>query len=535
MKRPILSLLVILLSCASVPAADPTYWEDVRPILRKHCTVCHSKKNLQEVEISGGLALDTFESVARNKKPMFTVGKSRESLLYKLLVTSDTDTRMPLGIDPLPAEKIETLARWIDTGAKEGTAPDMTETTTVTLPSRRRKLDVVLKTTTTPPANVLGPAKPAPLQMRLPVGPLSPVTAVRFSPDGRYLATGSYGIVAVWDLDQGKPARMLTSVLGSVNDLQFSPDGKTLAVAGGQPSARGDLRLFSVQDGKLLASLSGHADVVASIDFHPGGKYLASASFDRTVKLWNLATFKEEREYTGHSDFVYAVDFAPDGAWLASASKDRSVKVVETLTGKSMRTFSGMTDDVLAVAVHPDGKSVVSSGLQPGIYWWEVESGERARLQNGHRVAVNEIVVSADGKLIASAGSDSTVKLWDGSSGAVKTSMTTDSIAYAVALSADGKRVAAGCFDGTVRVWDVTSNRHIVTLLSLPPYSGEPEWLALTPEGYASAHPGVVGAASWEMGTQAVKAEDVWKALGRDAELVRSLRGEKASAPTFGK
>src|SRR5262249_50035593 len=151
-------------------------------------------------------------------------------------------------------------------------------------------------------------------------------------PDGKLLATAAYGRVVVWDLDGPTPVKTLTNVLGGVNCVRFSPDGKTLAVAGGQPSARGGLRAFQVADWETTAVLAGHEDAVAGVAFSADGKRLASASFDRTVRVWDLATNKQTLSLTGHSDFAYAVAFSPDGQYLGSASKDRSVKWVESAT-----------------------------------------------------------------------------------------------------------------------------------------------------------------------------------------------------------
>jgi Tol biopolymer transport system component len=515
-------------------SADPTYWQDVRPILRKNCVACHNVRQVKEPEISGGLTLDSFDAAARNPK-LFQPGKSTESLLIKLCTTTDTEKRMPLGATPLPEESIALLRRWIDTGAKEGTKPDSTETPVTTNQPKLRKLDVVLPTTATPPAGLLGNAKPAPLQVSLKVGPLSPVTAVTFSPDGKRLATGCYGLVTVWDLGTAKPEKVLTSVLGAVNDLRFSPDGTLLAVAGGQPSAKGDLRLFGTADWKLAATLTGHDDVVFGVAFSPDAKKLASASFDKTVRVWDVATHKTDQTLTGHSDFVYAVAFSPDGKKLASASKDRTVKLVDLATGNSLFTFGDRDQDVMAVAFSPDGKSVVSSGLEPGLSWHDAVKGGRIRNQGGHGVAVHELGFSKDGQTLLSAGGDRTVRTWNAATGAAGKTFAVGSSAFAAGMSPDGKLIAAGSFDGLVRLFDVTSGRHLLTLLSLPPAKEESSWLALTPEGYAAASVDVTSVGEWRMGGQAVAAAPVWKALTNADATGKAVRAETLPPPTFGK
>jgi WD40 repeat protein len=518
-------------------AAEPTYWRDVRPVLRKNCTACHNAKHVRDLDVSGGLALDTYDAVLKGgKERVIQIGKSAESPLIKAVMTTDTEKRMPLAATPLAPETVALLRRWIDSGATEGTKPANDPTTATTIsPPRTRKLDVKLPTSAVPPKGALSSTAPGKLELTLKVGPLAPVAAVTFSPDGKLLATGSYGRVTIWDLASAKPLTVLTNVLGAVNDLHFSPDGALLAVAGGQPSAKGDLRLYSVSDWKLIASLGGHEDVVFSVSFSPDGKHLASASFDKTVRVWDVASRKTKLTLTGHSDFVYAVAFSPDGKWLVSASKDRSVKLVDADTGKSRFTFSGMEQDVLAVAVSPDGKSVVSSGFESGLYWWNPQTGERVRLQSGHSIAVHEICFSKDGSLVASAGGDKTVRLWQGKDGAPLRTLAVGSVVYATAISPDAKRVASGSFDGLVRLWDAASGRQLVTLLSVPTPGDGYDWLALTPEGYAASSAGVTSAGRWTMSGQTVAGETVWKALGQPESVAKSVQGEPAAVPTFGK
>jgi WD40 repeat protein len=526
---------------SSAKAEDPTYWKDIRPILRKNCTVCHNAKNLKEYDVSGGLALDSYEGVLKGKRGRVVHPKnSIDSLLVKMITATDESKRMPRSAPPLPSETIALIRHWIDSGAKEGTAlagVTPSETGNASIRSRRtRKLDVMLNTSAVPPKGLLGASNPGKLELVLKVGPLAPVTAVAFSPDGKWLTAGSYGQVVIWDLTIARPAKVLTNVLGAVNDARFSSDGKLLAIGGGQPSAKGDLRLYQTADWKLIATLGGHQDTVFSVAFSLDGKRLASASFDKTVRVWNTSSLQLERTLTHHSDFVYSVAFSPDGQWLVSASKDRSVKMIEVATGKSKFTFGGMEQDVLAVTVSPDGKSVVSAGLEPGLHWWDAQTGNRIRVQNGHAVAVNEICFSKDGRQVVSGGSDQTIRVWDGAAGALQRTIPAGSAIYAVAVSPEGKRIASGSFDGRVCLWDLSSGQQLATLLTMPPDANSQEnfdWLALTPEGYETSSSDLTSKGHWRMGGQATAEDIVWKNVLKPDMVVKALHGEPVAAVSF--
>lgn len=535
----ILCALLIPVPAWSQAPRDPTYWQDVRPILRRHCTVCHQARHIKKIDVSGGLALDTIEAIRKGgEKLVLHPGKGAESSLYQLLITPNEAKRMPLDAPPLDKDKIALLKRWIDTGAREGTKPvATTPQTPPPTPTKAvtRKLDIPLATGAVPPRDLLAKGAPAKLELRLKAGPLAPVVAVAFSPDGKLLASGSYGQVTLWDLATGEVVKVLTNVLGAVNDLRFSPDGTLLAVAGGQPSARGDLRLFQVKDWKLLHTMRGHDDVIFTSAFRPDGKAIATASFDKTVRVWDTATGQLLAHHGGHSDFVHGVAFSPDGQHLVSCSRDRTVKLIEAASGKSVFTFSGMEQDVMAVAYSPDGKHIVSSGFEAGIYWWNPKTGERTRLQGGHGIAVNELGFSKDGKRLVSAGSDRTARVWDGTAGNVLKVLAVGSPVYAVALSPNGKKIATGSFDGLVRLWDEASGRQLLTLVSLPANGDKADWLALTPEGYARHSLGLTTVGRWRMANQEVAADRVWPALHQPDRVARALRGESVPLPTFEK
>ena len=170
--------------------------------------------------------------------------------------------------------------------------------------------------------------------------------------------------------------------------------------------------MWNVETGKLIKTLEGHTRFVNSINFSPDGKYLASGSDDKTIKLWNVSTGKHIKTLKGHIWNVVSVNFSPDGKYLASGSGD-TIKLWNVKTGKLIKTLEGHTKEVTSVNFSPDGKYLASGSFDCTIKLWNVERGDVIRTFEGHTDVVWSVNVSPDGKYLASGSSDNTIKLWD--------------------------------------------------------------------------------------------------------------------------
>ncbi|HVJ83575.1 MAG TPA: c-type cytochrome domain-containing protein, partial [Planctomycetia bacterium] len=260
-------MLAFLVACfaqgAGAPpeSAAPDYAKDVAPILLRHCTVCHDDKNLDDAETSGGLSLSTADRVLDPRRKLVVAGKPESSLLIARLVHADLEKRMPKDAEALPREQIETIRKWILAGAPRGAvelAPYHRRETG--RPALRRDLVISLEASAPPAA--FGAKSGGPLSLVAPLAPLAPVTAVAFSPDGKFLAAGAHRQVAVWNLRAGALETLRADPIGAVHALAFSPDGSKLWFAGGEPGLRGQLHAYRTSDWSEAFDAAPSTDVL---------------------------------------------------------------------------------------------------------------------------------------------------------------------------------------------------------------------------------------------------------------------------------
>ena len=204
------------------------------------------------------------------------------------------------------------------------------------------------------------------------------IGSLAWRPDGKMLALGLYKEVRLTDPASGKELATLSGPCrrgaraGLFARRQTAGRGRRIARARrrSQDLGRRDAQRDS-------APSRATRDCIYAVAFSPDGKSLATSSYDKLIKLWDVATGKEIRTLKDHIDAVYALAFTPDGKRLVSGAADRSVKVWDVASGERLYTMSEPLDGLNTIALDPTGTKVAAGGLDKTIRIWQL--GERAR------------------------------------------------------------------------------------------------------------------------------------------------------------
>ncbi len=291
---------------------------------------------------------------------------------------------------------------------------------------------------------------------------LDRIFAASISPDSQTLATTGENSVVLWDLATGTRRSETDDTGGQVCRVEFSPDGKLLAsVSYGK--GNDVVTLWDPSTTQVVGTLAGHASLVRGIAFTRDGKTVATGGADRSVRLWDVATRQQKSilqgpksttEAPGTPVAITAVAYSPDGS-AATASEDGQVTIYGPLPFGLARSWNAHVDATATLAFSPDGKTLVTAGYDKLVKFWNPETGELLRTLTGHTGWVVSLAFSHDGQTLASGSYDRSIRLWNVADGVERHKLTGHAATIrSLAFSHDDKLLASGSADHTVRLWD---------------------------------------------------------------------------------
>jgi tricorn protease-like protein len=418
------SWTLCLLAAAAPCLADSSYYRDVRPILQKNCQGCH-----QPASKMSDLDLTTYDGFKKGGKrgPSFVAGDPVTSAVIQFM-TGNQKPSMPLGQPMLGPAEVDVVREWIKAGAIDD--------------SPREEL-----------SNAPSVYKQAPV-----------VTALRFSPDGKYLAVGGNREVLLHNADGSGLVKRLQGKAERILSIAFSSDSAIMVAGGGTPARLGEIQIWDVRNGKLLRTAELTTDTVFGASMSPDGKKVVVGCTDNTVRGFDIATGKEVYKMSSHENWVLGTVFGIDSKRFVSVGRDRAAKLVDANAGQFLENVNQLRGELTSVARHPKKDLIVVGGDERFAYIYSMDRprnlkvGEEATLvrkldrQDG---AIFSLDWSSDGAKIAVAGAAPNVSIYNADTGdRIAACSGHNAGIYTVSFSPDGKHLATGGFDGQVRIYN---------------------------------------------------------------------------------
>jgi WD40 repeat protein len=419
-----------------------SYDKEIEPIFYKHCTTCHSgsvKKSKFDIGTYEGLIKG-----GRRGSPVVP-GKSMSSPIVKYLGRTEKPFMPPKGEEPITPQEFALVRLWIDQGAKAPTGLRIRPKVILTgLPANVHPVRAVA---ISPDKSAVAAGRGNQIDLydagsgkfiralfdptlKLPDGKavkgahVSIVESLAYSPDGKFLVSGSFQEVAVWDAQTGVLRQRLTGFAHNVVALAFAPDGKMLATGGGAPTEDGEVKFFAIPAWKQIGEIkNGHSDTVYGVCFSPDGKKVATASADKFVKVFEVPSGKFIKSFEGHTHQVLDVGWQANGKLLASAGADNTVKVWDYEKGEQVRTITAHNKQVTRLLFIGKTSQVVTCSGDQQVKFFNVENGGNVRNFGGMNDYVYAVGVSPDGKVVAAGGQEGVVRVYNGDNGAVLRSL----------------------------------------------------------------------------------------------------------------
>jgi WD40 repeat protein len=302
-----------------------------------------------------------------------------------------------------------------------------------------------------------------PSVIALPEGP----SAIRFSADGSKVAVADSRGIRILDAAGGRElAVFLGGHTGPVRALAFSPDGESLATASLDKTAR----VWTLHGGaSILTFRAGQTPVTGG--FHPDGLRLVTLGAEG-VNLWDAGTGRLLGTLRGHEGALASLAVSPDGTRFATGGADRTALIWEAASARQIQSLRGHTGTVTSLCFCPDRTRVLTGSSDKTARLWDGSTGRELLTLRGHTSDIPAAACSPDGRLIATGSADNTARIWDAATGRELNVLRGHDSALrghgflitGVAFSPDGAQLLTASVDGAARLWDTASGRLVSTL-----------------------------------------------------------------------
>ena len=454
-----IALLVSITSFISAQEkkeARVTWDDNVAAILKQRCVTCHNVNKK-----SSGLDLSTYTNIMLGgaSGDVIELGSAADSYLY-MLITHESEPFMPPNADPIPSPEIETIKKWIDTGAPENSGSKV-------MVPEKPKFEFTVSD------NPSGKPDTPPMPGRIDKQPnvYSPktaaVSAIATNPWSSLIAIAGQKKITLYDSNTLQIKGVLPYPEGIAYVLKFSRNGSLLLAGGGTSSSTGKVIVFNIANGERVFEIGDELDAVMGADISADQSLIALGGPSKLIRIFSTADGSQLFEIKKHTEWITRMEFSPDGVLLATGDRNGGLHVWEAFTGREYLTLKGHSKRITGISWRADSNILASSSEDGSVRLWEMENGSQVKTWGAHGGGVSSLEFARDGRLVT-CGRDRVTKVWDQAGAQQRAFPAFSDIALECSFCDETNRVIAGDWTGKINVWKADDGALIGELASNP-------------------------------------------------------------------